>query len=74
MTTSGEWGYLLEYPLPFQTFALAVSSTVSSFCSKQSGTPNCYSPITLGTPEEWDLECPEQEAALTACTKVTGHF
>ena len=31
------WGYLLEHPLPFQTFAFAVSSIVSSFCSKKLG-------------------------------------
>lgn len=51
------WGYLLEHPLPFQTFALAVSSTVSASAPSSWGIPNCCSPTTLGT--EWDLECPE---------------
>lgn len=42
------WGYLLEHPLPFQTFALAVSSIVSSFCSKQLGNTQLLFPHDTG--------------------------
>lgn len=41
------WGYLLEHPLPFQTFALAVSSSLS-FCSKQLGNTQLLFPHHTG--------------------------